>query len=132
MMKIIKHRKKELNIRIPLMLTSTINVSNGFGAPELISISYLFHIYYIGLVISVCSFVSSSTASSKNLAFVDPSTNRAIIKVDNTTKVSPGQKRNTVRIATKDQFTIGSVWVADMHHVPYGVSCTSFASANGP
>ena len=44
------------------------------------------------------------------------------MKVDNTTNVAFNQKRNTVRITTKDRFTVGSVWIADMLHVPFGVS----------
>ena len=44
------------------------------------------------------------------------------MKVDNTTNLAFGQKRNTVRITTKDQFAVGSVWIADMLHVPFGVS----------
>lgn len=30
-------------------------------------------------------------------------------------------KRNSVRIASVDSFGVGSLWVADMYHVPYGV-----------
>ena len=44
------------------------------------------------------------------------------MKVDNTTNLAFGQKRNTVRITTKDQFAVGSVWIADILHVPFGVS----------
>lgn len=38
--------------------------------------------------------------------------------------VAYNDKRNTVRIASKDEFSSGSVWVADMLHVPFGVSCS--------
>ena len=44
------------------------------------------------------------------------------MKVDNTTNVAFNQKRNTVRITTKDRFAVSSVWIADMLHVPFGVS----------
>jgi hypothetical protein len=47
------------------------------------------------------------------------------MKVDNTTNVAFNQKRNTVRISTKDKFAVGSVWIADMLHVPFGVSLSS-------
>ena len=43
------------------------------------------------------------------------------MKVDNTTNVAFGDKRNSVRIVSKDQYTVGSVWVADILHLPYGV-----------
>ncbi|KAG5718737.1 putative glycosidase C21B10.07 [Termitomyces sp. T112] len=67
-------------------------------------------------------FVSASEAQSSKLAFVDPSTNHAIIKVDNTSKVPFNQKRNTVRITTDERYGLGSVWVADIFHIPYGCS----------
>ena len=67
------------------------------------------------------SFVTASQAASERLAFVNPAGN-AVMKVDNTTVVSFNEKRNTVRISTKDRFAVGSVWIADMLHVPFGVS----------
>lgn len=35
-------------------------------------------------------------------------------------------KRNSVRIASVDSFGVGSLWVADMYHVPYGVRTLIF------
>ncbi|KAF5382697.1 hypothetical protein D9615_003072 [Tricholomella constricta] len=67
-------------------------------------------------------FVSASVAASSKLAFVDPTTNHAVIKVDNTSTVPFNEKRNTVRITSNDRYGVGSVWVADMLHVPYGCS----------
>jgi hypothetical protein len=67
------------------------------------------------------SFVTASQASKQKLAFVNSAGN-AIIKVDNTTNnLQINQDRNSVNIATKDYFAMGSVWIADMLHVPYGV-----------
>ncbi|KAI0049424.1 glycoside hydrolase family 16 protein [Auriscalpium vulgare] len=66
-------------------------------------------------------FVTADQAASQKLAFVNGAGN-AIIKVDNTTTVAFNDKRNTVRISSKDQFAVGSVWVADMLHVPFGCS----------
>ena len=66
--------------------------------------------------------MTASQASKEHLAFVNSAGN-AIIKVDNTTNnLQIKQDRNSVNIATKDYFAMGSVWVADMLHVPYGVS----------
>jgi hypothetical protein len=68
------------------------------------------------------SYVSGKTASKAQLAYVN-SAGRAIMKVDNTTSnLKFPEKRASVRIATKDRFAIGSVWVADMTHTPYGCS----------
>ncbi|KAF5326590.1 hypothetical protein D9611_000257 [Ephemerocybe angulata] len=68
------------------------------------------------------NFVSQAAGLSDKLAYVDPNTSRAIIKVDNTTQVPYNEKRNSVRITSKDSYGIGSVWVADMYHAPYGCS----------
>ena len=44
------------------------------------------------------------------------------MKVDNSTKVDYNDKRNSIRISSKDRFTVGSLWIADILHLPYGVS----------
>ena len=67
-------------------------------------------------------FVSSQVATSQQLAFVNAAGN-AIIKVDNTSQVPFNQKRNTVRISTTDSYPVGSLWVADMLHIPFGCRC---------
>ncbi|RXW24972.1 hypothetical protein EST38_g883 [Candolleomyces aberdarensis] len=68
------------------------------------------------------NFVSASVGASARLAYVDSNTNRAIIKVDNTSTVPWNEKRNAVRITSKDSYPIGSLWIADIYHAPYGVS----------
>ncbi|KAF7296666.1 GH16 domain-containing protein [Mycena chlorophos] len=77
-------------------------------------------------------FVTSSVASSSKLAYVDSATNRAIIKVDNTSTVAFNDKRNTVRISSKDEFTVGSLWIFDMYHVPFGCSVWPAAWSQAP
>jgi len=66
-------------------------------------------------------FVSQTQNAQANLAYVNSAGN-AIIKVDNATQVVYNQKRNTVRITTQDQYAVGSIWVADFLHVPFGCS----------
>ncbi|KAL0579834.1 hypothetical protein V5O48_002186 [Marasmius crinis-equi] len=67
-------------------------------------------------------FANKSLATTSRLAYVDSNTKRAIIKVDNTSTVAYNEKRNSVRISTEDLYPVGSVWVTDMYHVPYGCS----------
>lgn len=67
------------------------------------------------------SFVTASQAASERLAFINSAGN-AVMKADNTTKVPFNEKRHMVRISTKDRIAVGSVWIADMLHVPFGVS----------
>lgn len=66
-------------------------------------------------------FLSAADAKQQQLAYVESSGN-AIIKVDNKTVVPYNEKRNTIRIASKDSYGVGSVWIADMLHVPFGCS----------
>ncbi|KAL1756077.1 glycoside hydrolase family 16 protein [Schizophyllum commune] len=67
-------------------------------------------------------FLSADENNDAKLAYVDSSTGRAIIKVDNTTNVPYNEKRNTIRIESEERYDIGSVFVADFYHVPYGCS----------
>ncbi|KAG7091333.1 hypothetical protein E1B28_010377 [Marasmius oreades] len=67
-------------------------------------------------------FVTEEVGLQQHLAYVDPNTNRAIIKVDNVSVVADQQKRNTVKITTQDLYPVGSVWITDLHHVPFGCS----------
>jgi len=67
------------------------------------------------------NYVSQKTASSDNLAYINSAGN-AIMRVDNSTTIQVGQNRNSVRISTADQFEVGSVWISDFLHVPYGCS----------
>ncbi|GLB38171.1 putative hydrolase family 16 [Lyophyllum shimeji] len=83
---------------------------------------WTFYDHFDNLTNGDAVFVSASVAKSAKLAFVDPATNHAIIKVDNTSTVPFNEKRNTVRITTNDRYGLGSVWVADMLHIPYGCS----------
>ena len=66
------------------------------------------------------SFLAAEQATAQQLAFVNAAGN-AIIKVDNTTVVPAGADRDTIRITTTDSYAVGSVWIADMLHVPFGV-----------
>ncbi|TFK44959.1 glycoside hydrolase family 16 protein [Crucibulum laeve] len=67
-------------------------------------------------------FVSEAVGKSSMLTYVDPQSNRAIMRVDNTSVVPFNEKRNAVRITTKESYAVGSVWIADMYHVPFGCS----------
>lgn len=46
----------------------------------------------------------------------------AVMMVDNTSTAAYNDKQNTVRIASKDEFSSRSVWVADMLDILYDVS----------
>lgn len=65
-------------------------------------------------------FVDPTLNSSySNLAFVD-SSGHAIIKVDNTTFVPYPDKRDSIKITSKQFYGPGTVWIFDANHMPYG------------
>jgi hypothetical protein len=66
-------------------------------------------------------WLDEADAMNQSLAYVN-SANNAIIKVDNTSNVAYNQKRNTVRITSKDTYSLGSLWMIDLLHLPYGCS----------
>jgi hypothetical protein len=83
-------------------------------------------------------WVNQSLATTDSLAYVDGN-GKAIIKVDNTTNVAYNDKRDSVRltdgvkncqftyglqvrITTTNSFPVGSVFLLDALHVPYGCS----------
>lgn len=51
------------------------------------------------------------------------------MKVDNTSAVLFNEKRRTVRITSDFAYSIGSVFVFDVYHMPFGVSWFSFLFA---
>ncbi|OCH90440.1 hypothetical protein OBBRIDRAFT_793317 [Obba rivulosa] len=67
------------------------------------------------------NYLDEIDAFHDKLAFTNGAGN-VIMRVDNTTDVAAPQNRNSIRISTKDQFTVGSLWIADILHVPYGCS----------
>jgi hypothetical protein len=66
-------------------------------------------------------YLDQADAMSQKLAYVT-SQGTAIIKVDNTTDVPYNIKRNSVRISSKDGYPVGSLWIIDAIHMPYGCS----------
>ena len=44
------------------------------------------------------------------------------MKVDNSTYIPWNEKRNSVRIESRDWYGVGSLWIVDIAHVPYGCS----------
>lgn len=66
------------------------------------------------------TYVSKSTATSKNLAYVR-SDGVAVLKVDNTTTLQPGQNRQSVRISTSATYTT-ALMIFDVLNMPWGCS----------
>lgn len=76
---------------------------------------------YLPSPLRLSSFVGAQQATQSELIAVNDAGN-AIMKVDNTTTLNYGENRNSIRISSTNQYTVGSLWVADILHLPYGVS----------
>jgi len=76
-------------------------------------------------------WLDEADATNQHLAYIN-SANNAIIKVDNTSDVAFNQKRNTVRITTQDTYALGSLWIIDLLHLPYGCSVWPAFWTKGP
>ncbi|TFK47593.1 hypothetical protein OE88DRAFT_1771177 [Heliocybe sulcata] len=66
-------------------------------------------------------WLNQQDAFQQGLAQVNDA-GRAVLKVDNTSDVAYGSKRNSVRITTQASYGVGSLWIIDLVHIPYGCS----------
>ncbi|KAI0795406.1 glycoside hydrolase family 16 protein [Abortiporus biennis] len=88
------------------------------------------------LTLSNVWWVNQSVASATNLAYINPAGN-AILKVDNTSVVSAGTPdmpgtRNSVRITTTDFYSLGTLWLISLRHIPFGCSVWPAFWSKGP
>lgn len=67
-------------------------------------------------------FANKSVATSTPELTYVTSDGSAIIRVDNSSTVQYNYKRDTVKITSTDSYPVGSVWVLDAVHLPYGCS----------
>lgn len=76
-------------------------------------------------------WLNRNDAFSQGLAYVNNAGN-AILKVDNTHNVAFNQKRASVRITTQDTYDVGSLWIIDLVHLPFGCSVWPAFWTKGP
>ncbi|KAL0952659.1 hypothetical protein HGRIS_006902 [Hohenbuehelia grisea] len=67
------------------------------------------------------NYLTQSQAAAQRLTYVNDAGN-AVIRVDNFTNVSSNEKRNSIRIESKDTYSVGSLWIIDAVHLPFGCS----------
>ncbi|KAF9527404.1 concanavalin A-like lectin/glucanase domain-containing protein [Crepidotus variabilis] len=83
--------------------------------------NWIFYGNYDNLTLGDVIWQDEANATADGLAFVNTAGN-AVIKVDNTTNVPYNIKRNSVRITTQAAFEVGSLFIADFVHMPWGCS----------
>ncbi|GAA5869691.1 hypothetical protein JCM3774_003823 [Rhodotorula dairenensis] len=64
-------------------------------------------------------YVGGNEAARRSVAYTNEAGN-VILKADNTSTLAVGGLRNSVRITTQDTYDIGSLFVMDAYHVPFG------------
>ncbi|KDR80022.1 hypothetical protein GALMADRAFT_62843 [Galerina marginata CBS 339.88] len=77
------------------------------------------------------NWLDRTNATDKKLAFTNDVGN-AILKVDNSTDVAWGDKRDSIRITTKAAYGLGTIWIADIVHLPFGCSVWPALWTKGP
>jgi len=76
-------------------------------------------------------YLDQQSASQQQLAYINAQGN-AIIKVDNSTNLPFGDKRDSIRITSQDGYNIGTLWIFDIVHLPYGCSVWPAIWSFGP
>ncbi|TFK99270.1 concanavalin A-like lectin/glucanase domain-containing protein [Pterulicium gracile] len=66
-------------------------------------------------------YLAQDAAGVDKLAYINDAGN-AIVKVDDFSEVVWDNKRNSIRLESKDVYDIGSLWVIDAVHLPFGCS----------
>jgi hypothetical protein len=88
-------------------------------------------------------WLDRASAFQQNLVYINEQ-NQAVIKVDNVSRVPFNEKRNSVfvavvvspdqvliwsqiRITSQESYGVGSLWIIDLTHIPYGCSVPAFS-----
>ncbi|KAJ3516019.1 hypothetical protein NLJ89_g1395 [Agrocybe chaxingu] len=79
-----------------------------------------FYGHWDNLTLGDINWVTRENATAKQLAYVNDA-GRAVLRVD-TNPVVWNEKRDTVRITSQREYDLGTIWVADIAHMPFGCS----------
>ncbi|KZP05379.1 glycoside hydrolase family 16 protein [Athelia psychrophila] len=98
------------------------NLARDYSGSDLFSQAQWDYYGYWGfLTLGDVNYLDGPDALSQKLVYVTTE-GTGIIKVDNTTNVASEQKRNSIRITSKDIYPVGSLWIIDAVHLPFGCS----------
>ncbi|GLB34393.1 putative glycoside hydrolase family 16 protein [Lyophyllum shimeji] len=69
------------------------------------------------------TYLDRGAATQQRLIYVNDA-GHAIVRVDNTTNIAPATlvNRPSVRLTSKDSYGVGTLWIIDAIHIPYGCS----------
>ncbi|KAF9553937.1 hypothetical protein CPC08DRAFT_713314 [Agrocybe pediades] len=86
---------------------------------------------YDNLTSGDVNWLNQLDAFSKKLVLTNSAGN-AILKVDNTTDTPYPEKRDSIRITSKAAYGVGTLWIADIVHLPFGCSVWPALWSMGP
>ncbi|KAI0360544.1 hypothetical protein OH77DRAFT_696065 [Trametes cingulata] len=120
-------------VAAPPAVNLTFNLARDYSGQNFFN-GWDFYGSWDNLTLSNVWWVDQATATADNLAYVNQAGN-AILRVDNTTNVPDAgadTRRNTIRLTSQDFYDVGSLWVFDATHVPYGCSVWPAFWTKGP
>ncbi|KAJ2917899.1 hypothetical protein MD484_g2527, partial [Candolleomyces efflorescens] len=80
-----------------------------------------FYGHWDNLTLGDVWWLNRTQAFDQRLVYTNEAGN-AIIKVDNSSDVPWNEKRNTIRLTSQRTYEIGTIWIADIVHLPFGCS----------
>ncbi|KAH9974021.1 concanavalin A-like lectin/glucanase domain-containing protein [Lactifluus volemus] len=86
---------------------------------------------YDNLTLGDVKWLDRNSATQQGLVYINEQA-QAIIRVDNSSQVPFNDKRNSIRITSQDFYGIGSLWIIDLSHIPYGCSVWPAVWSKGP
>lgn len=107
--------------------SSFFNKWDFYGAWDNLTLGWLFLEHSAFSLIGITGdvwWLDKANATAQGLTYVNDDGN-AVIKVDDTSYVPFNEKRNAVRITSKDSYNYGSLLIFDVIHLPYGCSVSA-------
>ncbi|KZO94279.1 glycoside hydrolase family 16 protein [Calocera viscosa TUFC12733] len=106
---------------VPLVRAAGFNLLQNWQGSDFFN-NWSYYGNYDNLTNGDAVFVTQAVAEAQpQLTFINGAGN-AIVRVDNASTVVYPNKRNTVRLQSVESYGLGSLWVMDAVHLPYGCS----------
>ncbi|EJU02508.1 hypothetical protein DACRYDRAFT_22129 [Dacryopinax primogenitus] len=107
---------------LPLVRAAGFNIVQNWQGTTFFDNNWSYYGSWDNLTLGDVNFVTQAVATAEpELTYVNAAGN-AIVRVDNISTVAQPNKRNTVRISSVETYGLGSLWVMDALHLPYGCS----------
>ncbi|KZO94280.1 glycoside hydrolase family 16 protein [Calocera viscosa TUFC12733] len=107
---------------VPFVRAAGFNLLHNWQGSTFFDDDWSYYGSWDNLTLGDVNFVTRDVAFAQpQLTYVNAAGN-AIVRVDNVSTVPQPYKRNAVRISSVETYGLGSLWVMDALHLPYGCS----------